>query len=92
MAQMILHQGSPDGTKSFLHGRNLHEYVSAIAVFLHEALQPTHLPLDPAQSLQVRRLDFRIDGHRLPRVVIRAAAADCHGSNLCVPNHCWLPR
>jgi len=78
---MILHQGAPNGTKRLLRGRNLHEYVSAVAVFFHQALQTAYLPFNAAQSLQIRRLDFRIDGQRLPALLVRAATAGCRPSN-----------
>jgi len=81
MAQMILHQGAPYGAERLLRGRNLHEYVGAISILFHEALQTAYLPFDPAQPFQVRRLDFRIDGQGFPALLVRAAAASCRPTN-----------
>jgi hypothetical protein len=77
MAQVILHQRAAHRSQSFLCGRNLHEYICAISILFHQALQTAHLSFNPAQTLQVRRFDFRIDRQRFPAFLMSAATARC---------------
>src|SRR5215472_2626317 len=72
---MIAHQLAANGAQRFLNGRNLHEDVRAIALILDEPLQTPHLPLNAAEALQIRRLDFRVDSQRFAALRVCAAAA-----------------
>jgi len=53
VTQVIAHQRASHGPQRFLHGRNLHQDVRAVAVAFDHFLQAAHLALDAAQALQV---------------------------------------
>jgi hypothetical protein len=79
MPQVIFHQGESHGTQGFLDRGNLHQDVGAIPILFYKALQTSHLPFDPPQTLQVGGFDFRIDGQRFAAFFVGAATASRRG-------------
>src|SRR5512138_3578950 len=74
---MVAHQLAPHASQRFVDRRDLRHHVRAIPVVLDHLLQPTHLPFDSAQTLEVARLDAGIDRDRFARAPPR-----CVGANL----------
>jgi len=52
--QMVPQERTPYRTQRLLDGIDLHHNVRAVAVFLDQTLQASHLPLNPAKPLQIR--------------------------------------
>ena len=65
--QVVPHQLAAHAAERFVNRGDLGEDVGAVSILLHHFLKTANLPLDAAQTIQVSRLDFRID-------------ADCFGA------------
>src|SRR5262245_51092866 len=85
--EVIAHQGTSDASERLLHRRDLDHDVCAVAVRFHHLLEPPNLAFNPAQPLQVRRLQSRVHAHGLSPLRLGPTAAHrvtglrvpCHG-------------
>jgi hypothetical protein len=60
MLQVIAHQLARDPLQRFLHGRDLHQDIRAVPVFLYHFGDPTYLSFDPLQAPQIAGLGFGV--------------------------------
>jgi hypothetical protein len=58
---VVTDQFASDRPKRLLNGRNLPQYIRAVAVPFHHLVDTADLTLDTPESCQVRGLDFRIN-------------------------------
>src|SRR6266550_5021935 len=73
--EVILHQVARHAAQRLLHRSHLGDDVRAVAVFFHHFLQAADLPLDAAQALLIRVLQFGVHTRSFPCTGARFASA-----------------